>query len=137
MNSYKECIDINNNIIDFLVGTVSYQKNIYDRTIRELSIISNIYEGHNESCNCELLRTILDECESEFIMAIAQFSDKNRKIDNINDDIGLLLCNDKLYNKLMSSCHFDAFKKYYLKYFNKLYKYILECKRRKELSLWT
>ena len=137
MNSYKECIDINNNIMDFLVGPISYQKNIYDKTMRELSIISNIYEGHNESCNSELFRAIIEECKEELYAATFEFFDKNRKIDDVNKEIALLLCSDKLYNKLMSSCHFGAFKKYYLKYFNKPYKYILESKRRKELSLWS
>lgn len=106
---YEENIDILNLIMDYIVGTLDYNKNIFNKVIREIEIKNNIFEGHNKACGDQLLKELI-------------------KYENINIEVTLQIIN--------YSC-FSAFKPFYLKYFNKPHVYLLESTKRKELSLWS
>ena len=106
---YEENIDILNLIMDYIIGTLDYNKNIFNKVIREIEIKNYVFEGNNKACGDQLLEELI-------------------KYESINTEVTLQIVNN--------SC-FSTFTPFFLKYFNKPHVYLLESTKRKELSLWS
>ena len=129
--------DIIGMILDYLVGSLEYHKKNYDKVTHNMNVIFNIYDGHKNSCVREL-PIDFDDNLKKIIYFNDNFNVKENK--KFSEELIRAFVNEEGIPNLSfmyDNINFIDYVPFYKKYFNKPWKYILETKKRREISLWS